>query len=138
MVVGFGGVAETGQSEEVSSEYEMNDRTDIDVQAFKALLENRRVALTQLKELSGNPHRPVEVDQTQVGRLSRMDALQEQAMAIEAERRREAELAQIESALKRIEDGTYGYCVTCEEEIAVKRLEQDPSVHQCIECARKG
>ena len=116
----------------------MNVRTNIDVPSFKAHLEIRRNELTQLKETSGNPHRPVEVDQTQVGRLSRMDALQDQAMAIEAERRREAELSQIEAALKRIENGTYGYCVTCDEEIAVKRLEQDPAAPQCIDCARKG
>jgi DnaK suppressor protein len=59
-------------------------------------------------------------------------------MAIDADRRREAELGQIDAALKRIENGSYGYCVTCEEPIAPKRLEHDPAVPQCINCARRG
>lgn len=114
----------------------MNARTDIALTAFRRHLEVRREELRKVKEHAGNPHRAVDVDQSQVGHLNRIDAIQEQAMAIEAERRREAELVNIEAALKRIADGTYGYCVTCDEEIALKRLEQDPAARQCIACAR--
>ncbi len=66
-----------------------------------------------------------------------MDALQGQAMAKETERRRGVELQRIASALARIEDEDFGYCVTCGEEIPLKRLELDPAVTTCIACASK-
>jgi len=78
---------------------------------------------------------PVELDQTMQGRLSRMDAMQQQEMALATRRRREQLLVQIEHALSRIENGDYGYCVKCDEEIAEKRLELDPVVLTCIHCA---
>ena len=78
---------------------------------------------------------PVELDQQAVGRLSRMDALQVQAMALETSRRRRVELRRITSALARIDEGEYGYCLECGEEIAARRLELDPTVPLCIDCA---
>ncbi len=86
----------------------------------------------------GEDGRPVVLDQTRVGRLSRMDALQNQAMAIETERRRQQELVQIDRALKRLAEGCYGECVECGEMIAKKRLELDPSTPLCIDCAGRG
>ena len=77
----------------------MNDRTDIDVAAMRARLERRREELQHLTEAASGSRRPVELDQTRVGRLSRMDALQSQAMSIETERRRQVELRRIEAAL---------------------------------------
>ena len=64
-----------------------------------------------------------------------MDALQGQAMQVETERRRQADLVRIEAALQRIEEGEFGYCVSCGEEIQVRRLEYDPSVATCVDCA---
>jgi len=87
---------------------------------------------------SAESRKPVELDQQSVGRLSRMDALQVQAMAQETERRRQTELKRIEAALERLEEGEYGWCMACGEEIAVKRLELDPAASQCIDCARPG
>ena len=80
----------------------------------------------------------VELDQTRVGRLSRMDALQGQAMALETDRRRGLELQKIEGALRRLEDGEYGACVRCGEEVEVKRLELDPAATLCFDCASSG
>ncbi|NKB49305.1 MAG: hypothetical protein GKS02_08060 [Alphaproteobacteria bacterium] len=71
-----------------------------------------------------------------MGRLSRMDALQGQEMARAAERRRELEVRKIDAALARIEDGEYGWCVRCGEEIAAERLQLDPAVPICIDCAQ--
>jgi len=68
----------------------------------------------------------VELDQSRVGRLSRMDALQAQAMAQASSQRRKAALRNIEAALKRIDDGVYGLC---------RRLEFDPTALRCIDCA---
>jgi DnaK suppressor protein len=77
----------------------------------------------------------VELDQTRVGRLSRMDAMQSQAMAQASGRRRDAMLAAIELALGRIETGEYGVCSDCDELINPKRLGFDPTVRRCIRCA---
>ena len=96
---------------------------------------SRREELEQLTVESRDSRRPVELDQTRVGRLSRMDALQDQAMALETGRRRNAELCRIEAALKRIEDGDYGWCMSCGEAIPAKRLELDPTVQLCVDCA---
>ncbi len=78
----------------------------------------------------------VELDQTRQGRLSRMDAMQAQAMSLESARRREMTLKRIAAALKRIDNGTFGLCNSCEEPIARKRLEFDPTALLCIECAQ--
>ena len=79
----------------------------------------------------------VELDQSKVGRLSRMDAMQAQAMAQASGQRREAMLRNIEAALKRIDDGDYGFCRDCDEPINPKRLEFDPTALRCIDCESK-
>ena len=99
------------------------------------LLERREEVLQQSAETEAN-RKPVEVDQTTQGRLSRMDALQTQAMELELERRRVNELARIDAALQRIEKKEFGYCVSCGEKIAAKRLDHDPTVAACIKCAK--
>jgi DnaK suppressor protein len=79
----------------------------------------------------------VELDQSKVGRLSRMDAMRAQAMAKASAQRRDEQLQSIAAALKRIEDDEYGSCVECDERINPKRLEIDPTVTLCIDCASK-
>lgn len=78
----------------------------------------------------------VTLDQQSVGRLSRMDAMQRQAMAQATARRRMARKAQIAAALARLEDGEFGYCTECGEAIDEARLELDPAVALCLSCAR--
>ncbi len=77
----------------------------------------------------------VELQQDSVGRLSRMDAMQQQAMAQAQVRRRANERARIASALERLNEGEWGYCASCGEEIAAARLRHDPSAAQCVKCA---
>jgi len=79
--------------------------------------------------------RPVELDQASVGRLSRMDAMQQQAMAQESGRRRQRQLAAVQGALRRVDSGEYGYCFACGEEIEPRRLAVDPTNTRCIRCA---
>ncbi|MBT8089945.1 MAG: TraR/DksA family transcriptional regulator [Gammaproteobacteria bacterium] len=79
----------------------------------------------------------VELDQSKVGRLSRMDAMQAQAMAQASCQRRDATLRRITAALKRLDDGDYGVCHDCDEPINPRRLEFDPTVLLCIDCASK-
>lgn len=77
----------------------------------------------------------VELDQSRLGRLSRMDAMQSQQIALETKRRNQRRLAAIDGALRRLETGDFGYCFVCDEEIAVERLAFDPTLTRCIKCA---
>ncbi|MEP4058840.1 TraR/DksA family transcriptional regulator, partial [Parasphingorhabdus sp.] len=77
----------------------------------------------------------VEIDQQSVGRLSRMDALQQQEMAQAEARRRTSDLARIEMALTRMTEDEYGWCAECGDPIASRRLEIDPAAALCISCA---
>lgn len=79
---------------------------------------------------------PVELDQQSVGRISRVDAMQMQAMAQAVQRRRAARRVLIQNALKRIDEGAFGYCAECGEEIASGRLNADPTFACCVGCAR--
>ena len=103
----------------------------------RKLLEARRQELEQHSAISKQARGTVTLDQQSVGRLSRMDAMQGQAMAEATERARSAELSRITAALKRIETGDYGYCLDCGDEIAQKRLDVDPSAPLCIKCSGK-
>ncbi len=94
-----------------------------------------RKELESIAATSGDSAAVVELDQSKVGRLSRMDAMQAQAMAQASGQRREAMLRNIEVALKRIDDGSYGLCRDCGEPINPKRLEFDPTTLRCIDCA---
>ena len=107
-------------------------RDDIDLAHFKQLLEQRLAEIVAGRK----PVKPVELDQARVGRLSRMDAMQQQEMAQAAARLSTIEAGRIKSALNRLADGEYGYCLECGEEIAEGRLRVDPSVLTCIDCAR--
>jgi DnaK suppressor protein len=89
------------------------------------------------RESSESNQTVVELDQQKVGRLSRMDAMQTQAMSQEANRRRKIRLARITLALQHLEEGDYGYCAVCDEAIADARLDFDPTVTMCVNCAGK-
>ena len=80
----------------------------------------------------------VELDQSKVGRLSRMDAMQGQAMAQASSQRREQMLRNITAALGRLERDEYGDCQSCDEPINPKRLEFDPTATLCIDCASES
>jgi len=97
-----------------------------------------RQELEEAKDASSESAAIVELDQSKVGRLSRMDAMQAQAMAKASVQRREALLRNIELALKRLDAGDYGLCCDCEEPINPKRLEFDPTALRCIDCASKS
>jgi DnaK suppressor protein len=108
-----------------------------EIAAIKARLLQLQLELQGLKDAGEDAASVVELDQTSVGRLSRMDALQGQAMSKETGRRRQLEMQKIAAALRRIDSGDYGYCLSCEEPIARERLALDPAATLCIACANK-
>ena len=112
-------------------------RDDLDLTWFKQLLEERLEALRLVHEAQRKEGVPVQLDQTCLGRLSRMDAMQQQAMAQATTRRTELEKQRIKTALNRLRSGDYGYCAKCEEEISEGGLRIDPATLVCISCARR-
>lgn len=107
----------------------------IDLELAKKRLDAIRTELEGHSQLSKEARDTVELDQQSVGRLSRMDAMQQQAMAEAQERSRLVDLQRIEMAMRRIREGDYGYCLECDEEIADGRLAIDPMAERCIRCA---
>lgn len=107
-----------------------------ELEALRAKLLLLKSELESLEESSNEAARPVELDQASVGRLSRMDAIQMQQMAKEANRRRLLQITRLSGALQRMDNGDYGYCVECGEEIDVRRLSVDPSTTRCTGCAQ--
>jgi DnaK suppressor protein len=105
----------------------------MNIEKHKTALLDLKQSLLQAQETGDQAEQTVELDQARVGRLSRMDAMQAQAMSKETGRRQK--LLQIEAALKRLENDDYGYCQECGDEIAPARLAVDPTVLLCIRCA---
>ena len=108
---------------------------NMDLEEIKERLTKERDELLANRSVRQEAGETVELDQARTGRLSRMDAMQGQAMAQAAQQRAELRLKRIESALRRIDDETYGDCLRCEEPIDPRRLEADPSIPLCLKCA---
>jgi DnaK suppressor protein len=113
------------------------NKSNIDIAYFREKLLKIRNELLQIEQSGNEAAQTVELDQSRVGRLSRMDALQAQAMSVESKRRRSIKIQRIDAALQRIDKDVFGTCIQCGEEIAPKRLEFDPTSLLCINCAHK-
>ncbi|NOY90219.1 MAG: hypothetical protein GXP55_03340 [Deltaproteobacteria bacterium] len=99
------------------------------VESLRALV----VQLAELLESTREDSKPVDLDQP-IGRLSRMDAMQQQSMAQAARRGHELRLKQVRAALAAVEAGEYGDCRSCEEPIGYGRLKARPETPFCVAC----
>lgn len=114
----------------------MNEPNQKDLKAlFLIRLEEELRTLRETSEQTAADRRPVELDQQSVGRLSRMDAMQQQAMASAQQTRRNGRGRALEAAIARIELGEFGWCDECGDFIGLGRLELDPTVMRCRDCA---
>lgn len=113
----------------------MDGVTETDLEHFRSQLLMLRAELQAIDATGREAAETVELDQTRVGRLSRMDAMQAQAMSQETNRRRAAELQRIEVALRRFDEGEFGDCLRCDEPISKGRLQANPAATLCINCA---
>ncbi|RLJ17139.1 conjugal transfer protein TraR [bacterium endosymbiont of Escarpia laminata] len=111
--------------------------TEEEMEQIRQQLLRLKSELQELEETFKQTNKPLELDQARIGRLSRMDAMQAQQMALEVSRRRQSQLLKVEGALRRIDSGEYGYCFVCGEEIGIRRLSVDPANTRCMECAEK-
>ncbi len=110
----------------------MNER---DPDHYRRLLADHLADLGRQDARGQDAQRTVTLDQQSVGRLSRMDAMQQQAMAKATQARRNQMKQRIQAALIRLGEGEFGYCLTCGEDIATKRLDLDPTALTCVACA---
>lgn len=108
---------------------------ELELTQFHRQLLAQQQTIEEQDQIAQDSQKTVELDQQSVGRLSRMDALQQQAMAKATQTRRGQQAKRIKAAILRIKDGEFGYCAGCGEEIPFKRLELDPTVASCIFCA---
>ena len=106
-----------------------------DIEKARKRLETRKREIEEQSAISKEARDVVKLDQQSVGRLSRMDAMQQQAMAEAQERTRQHDLIRIDMAFRRITDEEYGYCAECDNEIPDGRLAIDPMAERCIHCA---
>lgn len=109
----------------------------IDADLYRSRLLDLRKQLDESSEAAADAEQIVELDQARVGRLSRMDALQAQAVSQASGRRRQSIRRSIEAALARLDRGTFGICGSCDEPINPRRLDFDPTVVHCVGCAAK-
>jgi len=107
---------------------------DIQFAKYKELIEQQLEELTAEDVLGQSAQKTVELDQQSVGRLSRMDALQSQAMAQAQQRRRAVHKQALQAALRRLAEDEFGYCMECGEEIEEARLLANPAVLKCVGC----
>ena len=108
------------------------------IASFAATLRELREELQGLLRSSAEGAKPVALDQAAVGRLSRMDALQQQAMAQANRRQLQVRLRRCEAALEAIERDEYGLCRRCEEPIPIARLEAMPEAPFCVHCQQQS
>lgn len=102
---------------------------------IKKQLQALRAELEALRHAASIDQKPVSLDQQSVGRLSRMDSMQVQAMAQAGDARRVQETRRVDAALQRLEEDEYGACMRCGEDIAPERLTKDPATPFCVSCA---
>lgn len=105
---------------------------------FLKLIEAQLLDLTEQQQSIEHSAVTVELDQSRVGRLSRMDALQSQAMHKETLRRLHRQVAELHKAKSRLANDEFGDCEECAEPIAVARLSLNPAATLCIACAERA
>ena len=104
------------------------------LERFQKQLEELEAELRDSVEGKADATAPVQVDSS-IGRLSRMDAIQSQQMALGLKARQQQALFRVQNALKAITNGTYGECRRCKGPIAIERLEAQPDAVLCVKCA---
>ena len=107
-------------------------RRGLDVESYRDKLIAEQGEI--IASLDSDDDAVVELDQTKVGRLSRMDAMQSQALAQDVRRRRQQRLLAITKALHRIDEDEFGYCLKCGNDMDTRRLDIDATAEFCVTC----
>jgi len=100
----------------------------------RSLLQSNKTKLEQQLLDAKSATSVVRLDQSSVGRLSRMDAMQQQSMAVSTRVKAQASLRKTLKALHRMDSEDFGYCDQCDEPIQFKRLKVQPQASHCLKC----
>ncbi len=92
-----------------------------------------REELAHMLSSSSGAAVPVDLDEP-IGRLSRMDAMQQQSMVVANRRAARSRQKQVDAALARFDEGDYGECLDCGEVIDPRRLAAHPETPFCFTC----
>jgi len=111
----------------------MNELTESQVKELWTRIREELAELEQLLDSSGESSKPVALDEP-IGRLSRMDAMQQQQMAVAGRQAHLQRLQLLKNALAAMEREEYGCCRRCEEPIGYKRLKVRPEAPFCLDC----
>ena len=114
----------------------MSELSDEQAEALRLRLVELVDELERALQASASAATPVVLDQSSVGRLSRMDAMQHQAMAKATRDKAELRLGQSKRALSAFDRDEYGLCRKCEEPIGSRRLSAKPEAPFCVDCQR--
>jgi DnaK suppressor protein len=117
----------------------MDNLTEKQLKSFGRSLKALHDELLMLLDISSESGDTVELDQTKVGRLSRMDAMQQQEMSHACRAGYQKRLKDVQRALLNIEQGgsglcEYGWCEHCGDNIDIRRLEVKPESKFCVKC----
>jgi DnaK suppressor protein len=114
----------------------MEELTDQEAEILRKQLVELVAELEDNLRASADTAAPVVLDQSSVGRLSRMDAMQQQAMAKATRQKAQLRLTQCKAALSAFDRDEYGFCRKCEEPIGYARLSAKPEAPFCLSCQR--
>jgi DnaK suppressor protein len=112
----------------------MKHLTPSELEHLTAALDRELRKLERSMRTTEEALRPVTLDQSAVGRLSRIDSLQNQGLTRNLQEREQAKLGQVITAFQRIDAGTYGVCTECGGPIPFARLEVFPETPTCTAC----
>jgi DnaK suppressor protein len=104
--------------------------TQIEQKKFQNILQQRQTDLAA----NGNRGWEVLTIDASADELDRIQHAQDRDLAIGSLDRNAKQLREVQAALNRIDAGEFGVCLTCEEDISVKRLAAVPSTSLCIAC----
>ena len=111
----------------------MDELTSAELSTLRTALDTVEADLRAQLSSSEKGARPVDLDEP-IGRLSRMEAMQQQSMTQANRRAAQLRLQQVEAAKTRIDRDEYGECAECGEAVGFKRLVVRPEAPLCIGC----
>lgn len=112
----------------------MDQLTPRQTQELRSLLQSNKTKLEQQLLDAESATGIVTLDQSSVGRVSRVDAMQQQSMAVSTRAKAEASLRKVIIALQRMDREDFGYCGQCDEPIQFNRLKVQPQASHCLKC----
>jgi len=98
------------------------------------LLETQRRQILETLDGLSVSLRPIELDQSVQGRLSRMDAINQQQVAKSSQSHLRLELSRVDAALARHHAGRFGLCCQCHMPVEAERIRAEPATPFCLTC----